>query len=709
MTMTRSCSYLITVLLMAASLWGPLVSCGGTTTNVTTHEVNIEEIDGTTDVAVDSIFKYTFSYPVDQLTVNILTFFILSTPAAESGLAASTKGAYDASVCLIGSALEASVGCSSSTVCGLTPAANLSHGTNYTVCLTPDIAYADGTAFAGATYTFRTVSGSATLAAPSLADIRTALGANNTYGMTPGLTAGSITLPACTRGDGSELDFEVAYSISDLPSWLSFNVATRAVTLASGTAWPTVANTASSVIYTCTSVADSALTASQTLAINDLDGGGVVDGLEYANGEVPYLNPQFGYIDLTPATLPIYRTASKLVPTGIIKTSVGMSPTDAADDTADFDGDAGETGGGTNAEEIAAGTNVFVAASGASFTNAGTVETGISPPDFITIGDFNGDGILDSAVTVGGGINTLLGDGDGTFTSAGTETTGMGAKIVNAGDLNGNGRLDLAVGDTDGEIYLFAGDGTGGFADAETFNVLDSLTPYITSLADIDGDGDLDIVSLLSGGMGGGGDTVAAYFNDGNGEFDSHSTVTAGDSCYSAAVGDFDGDGDLDLAVVSNGNDLISVFLGDGFGIFGSRIDYDIGADPYGITAGDFNGDGVLDLAAANTGSDNITVLLGDGTGKFGNLEDYSVGDYPRMIVNADFDGDGDADLAVGNRDDNTISILTGAGDGTFTSGGTLTLTTPLGLAAGDLDGDGDIDLAGASSIDTTVTSFLNE
>ena len=95
------------------------------------------------------------------------------------------------------------------------------------------------------------------------------------------------------------------------------------------------------------------------------------------------------------------------------------------------------------------------------------------------------------------------------------------------------------------------------------------------------------------------------------------------------AVGDFNGDGQQDLAV-ANHTPIVSILLGDGAAHFGSPTSFPVGGTPYSIAVGDFNGDGEQDLAVANFNSNSVSILLGDGTGNFGGAINFGAGTNPR-------------------------------------------------------------------------------
>ncbi len=176
------------------------------------------------------------------------------------------------------------------------------------------------------------------------------------------------------------------------------------------------------------------------------------------------------------------------------------------------------------------------------------------------------------------------------------------------------------------------------------------------------------------------------------------------------AVGDFDRDGDLDLAVTNQANNDVRILLGVGDGTFNAAAaDPATGAAPNAVAVGDLDRDGDLDLAVVNEADDTVSILLGDGMGAFGAKTDFGTGFTPNAVAIADLNGDGKLDLALTNQDANTVSVLLGNGNGTFgakTDFGTG--LTPNAIATGDIDRDGDLDLAVANSADDTVSILRN-
>ena len=159
----------------------------------------------------------------------------------------------------------------------------------------------------------------------------------------------------------------------------------------------------------------------------------------------------------------------------------------------------------------------------------------------------------------------------------------------------------------------------------------------------------------------------------GDGTFAAQSTYPAGGSPRSFTSGDFNGDGQTDLAT-ANYTDGVSVLLGAGDGTFGVpttfMVLYNLGR-PISITTGDFNGDGFTDLATSTRSTinhKNVSVLMGVGDGNFGSEAIYESEGGRNSINTGDFNGDGITDLVIANGYNNSFSVLPGVGDGTLVS-----------------------------------------
>jgi predicted dienelactone hydrolase len=223
------------------------------------------------------------------------------------------------------------------------------------------------------------------------------------------------------------------------------------------------------------------------------------------------------------------------------------------------------------------------------------------------------------------------------------------------------------------------------------------------AVGDFNGDGRLDLA--LADWDGG---ALSVMLGNGNGTFQAAVSYNAGADAGSVAVGDFNGDGKLDVVVANGFSKNVSVLLGNGDGTFHPAVNYGAGSGPSGVAVGDFNGDGKLDLAVANNGDNTVGVLLGNGDGTFRVMATHAVGIGPISIAVGDFNSDGKLDLVVANSGEGTVSVLLGNGDGTFQVPVNYGAgSQPAAVVAADFNGDGKLDLVVANSGEGTVSVLL--
>jgi hypothetical protein len=346
-----------------------------------------------------------------------------------------------------------------------------------------------------------------------------------------------------------------------------------------------------------------------------------------------------------------------------------------------------------------------------SFTDSSNSIIGNGPQSVVT-GDFNGDGILDLAVTnsLSNSVTILLGNGDGTFTAAqNSPATGNKPLGIVAGDFNGDGILDLAVANSlSNTVTILLGNGDGTFsAAADSPNTGNS--PTYMAVGDFNGDGKLDLAVVNSTGIG---SSMTILLGNGDGTFSATPNSPAnGYDLGPVVVGDFNRDGNLDLAVEDEYGGTLMILLGKGDGTFNLfwSIPNPVFTNDQNLVTGDFNGDGNLDLAVVNGGNNTVAILLGNGDGTFtATPNSPATGNNPNSVAVGDFNGDGNLDLAVTNSGDNTVSILLGNGDGTFTAAPNTapSATCPVSIAAGDWNGDGVPDLAVINECESHVTAL---
>ena len=245
-------------------------------------------------------------------------------------------------------------------------------------------------------------------------------------------------------------------------------------------------------------------------------------------------------------------------------------------------------------------------------------------------------------------------------------------------------------------LFQFTAAATGGFG---TFSGGSDpgvgSNPYNVTVADVDNDGDLDLLSPTFGGS-----SVSVRLNNGSGTFGGGSDPGVGSQPRSVTTADIDGDGDLDLLTANYNANSVSVRFNNGSGTFSGTTDYNVGSQPQSIATADLDGDGDLDFLVANGASDNVMVRMNDGAGSFSGGSTITVGSLPFNVQTGDVDGDGDLDLLTANwgASSNTVSIRLNNGNGTFTGGSDPVLASrPRWVSLGDLDGDDDLDLLSAN------------
>jgi hypothetical protein len=314
------------------------------------------------------------------------------------------------------------------------------------------------------------------------------------------------------------------------------------------------------------------------------------------------------------------------------------------------------------------------------------------------VGDFNHDGKLDLAVGLinsdgqTGTIYLYLGMGNGTFASPITTASTLGIISLTTGDFNNDGKLDLLVGTVPNGTFgpvqgiVFLGDNAGHFQEKTPFGSGDSGGPI--AVGDLNGDGKLDVVFEADAQ---GSAIIYIFLGDGHGNFTRVSSAQGIDSTgNNAAIGDFNGDGKLDVAIPENHQ--LDIFLGNGNGTFQTYVPYSAACQNGPVVAADFDGDGKLDLVMGD-----LCVFLGNGDGSF--VVGASYGPGTAGIAVGDFNGDGKLDVVTGSG---SIQTFLGSGDGTFQnatlSGEFVPNTFQEVIPFGDFNRDGELDIVASGS-----------
>jgi len=307
----------------------------------------------------------------------------------------------------------------------------------------------------------------------------------------------------------------------------------------------------------------------------------------------------------------------------------------------------------------------FLSASGIAFSQSQLVETQTS---MAATGDFNHDGFVDLATVDSQDtfIRVYLNQGNGTFVKA----FGMDidrARWVTVADFNADGNLDLVVlrpdGDEDSRFSLLLGNGDGSFNEPVQFNTRANV--FTSTTADFNGDGLPDLALSNK-------NHFSVMLNTGNATFAPPVFYGPSDEPprYITSA-DFNNDGAPDLALI-RANNKVDIMLnqtagGVGTAVFGQPMPQQLGEKPQIVVPGDFNGDGNIDLASVNSDFRvaPVSILLGNGDGTFQPRRNYFGGNFVEALAVADFNDDGKLDLASSSFT-SQMRVYPGNGDGTF-------------------------------------------
>jgi formylglycine-generating enzyme required for sulfatase activity len=325
-----------------------------------------------------------------------------------------------------------------------------------------------------------------------------------------------------------------------------------------------------------------------------------------------------------------------------------------------------------------------------------------STPGVADSADLNGDGREDLVVKTGRESESYacvyINSPSGLGSCVSYNVQGDGSAVA-LGDVSGDGVPDMVVsGYNNNTISVFVNQGAGTFGSPQVLAGPGAGCALSLRVADVDADGKGDILSTDLGTS-----TLSVYRHAAGGGFLSGVTYALRDGANNMDVGDLNGDGRPDVAVVSyNASNVVSVLLNNGDGTFGARVDYAVASEPGSVRIGDMNGDRAADLVVASGSGAAISVFLNSGTGTFGQPIRNTLTVATAVVELADFNLDGRLDVATvtGAGSGRSIALLTNDGTGNLALMETLALAAPStgnadypSLFAFDVDSDGDRDL----------------
>lgn len=386
-----------------------------------------------------------------------------------------------------------------------------------------------------------------------------------------------------------------------------------------------------------------------------------------------------------------------------------------------------------------------------------------SDPFSVRTADLNGDGLRDLVVAnnVSNNISVILADLDTTYALHKEYVAGTTPVSLHVGDLTADGRQDIVcVNSGSADVSFFKGNGDGTFADAVRLGLLATAAPLDVTAADVDEDGDQDIITADSGtntisiiknvagvfstipeilpvgafprailavdlnkdnkvdlvSTNRNANSISVLLNTGAGVFAAPVTLAVGTNPRMARPVDVDKDNDVDLVVTNPNSKNISTLLNNGAAVFTAGATIALDQLPSRFDTGDFDADGNIDLAVVlfsaadgNPALGVAEVLFGNGTGGFPETLRYGTGGAAQDLVVADLNADGKLDLLTADSLRDAASIVYGVGGGEFASDVRVPVNgQPRELVAVDLDADSDLDLVVITQQNTAVLTLKN-
>ncbi|CAF5107560.1 unnamed protein product [Rotaria sp. Silwood1] len=283
---------------------------------------------------------------------------------------------------------------------------------------------------------------------------------------------------------------------------------------------------------------------------------------------------------------------------------------------------------------------------------------------------------------------------------------GSSLQCVVIGDLNNDTNMDIVLANYGtNNIGILLGYGNGNFENQMMLSTGINSHPTSIAIGDFNGDSVVDIAVANYGTK-----QVGMMLGYGNATFTSQTSEgTSFDSRPLAmASGDFNNDKRSEIAIIYDRSDNVDIFVAYNRGTFAKETRYSVGSTPRSVAVGDFNNDTRLDIVVANWWSDDVSVLLGYGNGSFSKETRYSTGFRPQFVAVGDFNNDTRLDIVVANYGDDDVSVLLGYGNGSFAQQTNYSVGSwPYSVAVGDFNNDTRLDIVVANWVSSDVSVLL--